>query len=45
VTEREVQILGWAWAAACIQLDQDKDPRQYDMAKLLDDAQREFYVQ
>jgi len=32
------EAIGWAWTEACIQLDNNKDPRQSDMADLLQRA-------
>ena len=34
--------IGWAFAKACALLDEGKDPRQFDMANLLPEAEADF---
>ena len=34
--------IGWAWAKAGVLLDAGGDPRQYDQARLIDDASRDL---
>jgi hypothetical protein len=36
------EAIGWTWAKACTQLDAGEDPRRFDMANLLPDAQRDL---
>ena len=39
-----IQAVGWAWAEACMQLDNGEDPRTYDIAKLIERVQKDFSV-
>ena len=35
-------IIGWVWTKVCLMLDDNQDPREYEIPKLLEDFDRDF---
>jgi len=37
-----MEACGWTWSVACIELDNDRDPRQYEEGKLIEKIEQDL---
>lgn len=42
IREIRLETVGWVWAEVCVQLDNNQDPRKYDISLLIEKVNKEL---